>query len=165
MISVWLNETRLLHSIVGLMGTLLLLVGCAVQLVPSYDKNLVDGLTSANERTMTLFASVPAQGRASFAARENAYNEIIGKFDALRVEAAARPAQQTTFLGIGKSGSGDSRPGSATAEVLKGIVALLTRMRDDDQAGTLNAVKVAAYKGEYEIKIDQALTYENALQH
>ena len=89
----------------------------------------------------------------------------------LRVEAASRPTPQPLFLpflGTAKSATaadGDSRPGSPTANVLNGIVVLLTRMRDDDRAGRLNGPKIAVYKAEYDIKIDQALTYEKALPH
>ena len=46
---------------------------------------------------------------------------------------------------------------------LEEIVRVMTRMRDDDKDGGVNAAAVALYKGSYEISIDQVLTYEKAL--
>lgn len=120
---------------------------------------------------MTMFASLTSANSQKFPAREGGYNEIIGKFDALRLQASARPAPQPLFLKV--LGLDSTVPENAeaagklkapTPDILKGVVTVLTRMRNDDRAGVLNQAKIDLYKGDYEIKIDQVLTYEKALQ-
>jgi hypothetical protein len=75
-----------------LLGLALLLAGCAAQLAPIYDQALVSGLTSTNADTLELMAAA-ADGttKESFPSREPQYNKIIGKLDALALQAAARP--------------------------------------------------------------------------
>jgi hypothetical protein len=145
----------------------LALLGCTVQLAPNYDAIIVDSLTSANEQTMTLFASVSSGGNpSSFSAREATYNAIIGKFDALRLQAKARPAPQplVSKLLTNKEPNIADQLNAPTPSILAKVVTDLTRMRDQDKAGTLTADKVELYKNSYEISMDQALTYEKALQ-
>jgi hypothetical protein len=148
------------------------LAGCTVQLAPDFDKTIVDGLTSANEQTLILFASI-SSGTASspFSAREVTYNSIIGKFDALRVEATARPTPQPLilkYLGLGghpsQAPSDSDHLTAPTPDIIANIVDKLTRMRDQDKAGPMTADVVAIYKNSYELSINQALTYEKALQ-
>ena len=148
------------------------LSGCTVQLAPDFDKTIVDGLTSANEQTLILFASI-SSGTASspFSAREVTYNSIIGQFDALRVEATARPTPQPLilkYLGLGahpsQASSATDHLTSPTPDILANIVDKLTRMRDQDKAGPMTADIIAIYKNSYELSINQALTYEKALQ-
>jgi len=141
-------------------------------LAPEYDKALVDGLASANEQTLILFASISSGTiKSSFAAREATYNLIIGKFDALRVQAIARPTPQPAILGFLKldSNSGQTpapsdRLKAPTPDILANIVDKLTRLRDQDMAGPLSADVIAVYKNSYEVSISQVLTYEKALQ-
>jgi hypothetical protein len=158
------------HLIVTLLLALIASTGCTVQLAPDYDKTIVDGLTSANEQTLTLFASISSGASpASFATREATYNSIIGKFDALRVQAMARPTPQPWFLkGLGSNPSQESNTSDhlkpPTPDIIGNIIKNLTRMRDQDKAGTLTADVVAIYKNSYELSITQALTYEKALQ-
>jgi len=86
-------------AVAVLSAAILLMTGCTVQLAPSYDTTIVDGLTSANEQAMTLFASVSSGTEGSpFSDREKTYNELIGKFGALRVQALARPTPQPLIL-------------------------------------------------------------------
>jgi hypothetical protein len=81
-----------------LRGLLFLLVmlsisGCALRLVPDFDRTIVDGLSKANEQTQVFLASVQKGTKPSgFSARKGTYNSLIGQFEALRVQAAARPA-------------------------------------------------------------------------
>jgi len=93
---------------------ILLMAGCAVQLAPSYDTTIIDGLTGANEQAMTLFASVSSGTEGSpFSDREKTYDELIGKFGALRVQALARPTPQPLildYLGLAPSAATASEP-------------------------------------------------------
>ena len=163
---------RLLNSWLPTLTFILacVLCACTTQLAPGYDKNIVDGLTGTNEQTMTLFASLSESGGSPFSGREATYNAIIGKFDALRLEAMARPNPQPPGLGFligsnNKTGSNISeRLKAPTPDILAKTVAELTRMRNQDKAGLLTADLVALYKNSYELSFSQALTYEKALQ-
>lgn len=162
--------SRILLVVVAF-ASFLSITGCAVQLAPPYDKTIVDGLTTANEQTLTLFASlsggVPAN---SYGTREATYNALIGKFDALRVQAEARPQPRPLLykvLGIGpdvNSALADAFKTAPSIPVLKTLVATMTRMRDSDKAGRLTPGIIAGFKTSYETSIDQALTYEKALE-
>jgi hypothetical protein len=129
---------------------LLLLGGCAIHLAPDYDQMLVNGLLAANEQTETLFATLSSGTSMPFPQRQPAYDAVIGRFDALRLEATARP----------------NPPGSQapTSRILTTIVAKLTRLRDEDRSGSLTPVLVGLAKNSYELSFEQALTYERALQ-
>ena len=61
-------------------------------MVPPPDPAIVNGLTAANEKTLQLFAALAGPGaRPPYAEREASYNELIGSFDSLRIQALARP--------------------------------------------------------------------------
>jgi len=148
----------------------LVLAGCAIKLAPEFDPDIVEGLTSANEEAMTLFASVSAGAdQGTFAEYETSYNQLIGKFDALRLEAQARPDPSTPSLINVVSEQLPAADDIAqletpTPEILANIVATLTQMRDDHQAKGLTAGAVTLFKESFETKMDQALTYEKALE-
>jgi hypothetical protein len=149
------------------------LTGCAIQLAPSFDRSIVDGLAAANEQTMTLFASVSAGTRKeAYGPREPAYNGAIGKFDALRIQAEARPVPRPILhrvFGVGPSV--DAEPAEISTldqapsiPAIQEIVNTITRMRDQDRSRGLSPNVVAGYKNAYESSIDQAITYEKALE-
>lgn len=149
-----------------------LLAGCATRLAPNYDRSIIDGLARANEETMTLFASV-ASGtpKDSFAGRQPVYDELIGRFDALRLQAQGRPAPQVSAqaaLLLGSDAQTQQRIADAAAAPTPAILATLTRtmtmMRDTDRARGLQPILVQSFKREFEISMQQALTYEKALE-
>lgn len=156
-----------LTSAVGFVG------GCAVKLAPDYDRTIVEGLGKANEEIMTLFASVSAgTEKATFKTeREATYNQIIGKLDALRLQVDARPTPRPYILqifGIGKST--DKEPddievlNAPTSDVLKTMAGTLVKMRDTDREKGISSGLVEGFKRSVEISMDQALTYEKALE-
>jgi hypothetical protein len=165
-----LNRKR---GISWLVVFLFLLSGCATQLAPAYDKAVVDGLLVANTEVMTLLAK-GSQGtsQSTFSERENAYNTIVGKFDGLVIQAAARPIPKTKVSeringvlekrGIEPLQDDDATPPSV--QPLKKVVESLTKMRDTDKKQGLTATEVLAFKGQIVILLDQATTYENFLQ-
>ncbi|WP_449432645.1 hypothetical protein [Pseudomonas putida] len=155
----------------GIAGVLLLALGaCTTQLAPLYDQALVDGLTSVNAKTMELMASA-ADGttKETFANREKQYNKVIGSLDALALQAAARPAPTNHLANAistlgeapGASGKGQMIP-SATA--LMEISKTVSKMRQVDKKQGITGVEVKAFKGQVLIYMDQALTYEAALE-
>jgi hypothetical protein len=129
---------------------LVLLGGCAVRLAPDYDPLLVNGLLAANEQSETLFATLSSGTSAPFRQRQPAYDAVIGRFDALRLEAMARPNPHESQ--------------APTPRILSTIVAKLTRLRDEDRSGSLSPALVNLAKNSYELSFEQALTYERALQ-
>jgi hypothetical protein len=152
----------------------LLVAACAARLAPPYDPSLVGGLAAANKDALTLFAKV-ANGVSpgSFPQRSDDYDEAIGAFDALRLEAAARPVPQSRLSArlAGRAGTGAgvevddiARLSNPTPEFLTQVVAILTRMRDTDRRRGLSPVFVTGFKNDYEIAIEQALVFEKALQ-
>lgn len=145
--------------------------GCAVKLAPGYDRTLVDGLAEANENTMTLFASASPSSRETFDRRENTYNRLIGKFDALRLQAQARPIPRPFILQVLGMGPDPTKApkdlallDAPTPKILRTIVDTLTKMRDTDRAQGLSEPLIQGFKNSYEMSIDQVLTYEKALE-
>jgi hypothetical protein len=160
------------RSLIGLLLIGLALAGCGLRLAPSYDRAIVDGLTRANEETMTLFASLASGApNNTFAARELAYGALIGRFEALRLEAQVRPLPQTSLpvaLVFGNNPQAEQRIAAATAaptaDILATIVRTVTTMRETDRKQGLLPVVVQGFKQEFTISMQQALTYEKALE-
>ncbi len=152
---------------------LLLLVGCATQLAPTYDKNVVDGLNSTSIDAMTLFASMSSGSKAQdFGTRADRYASLIGRLDALALAAGARPLPKNKvtdsinrFLekrGATALSDDDATPPSTHA--IQQIAVTFSKMRDIDQKQGVTAYEVLAFKGQASIYFDQAITYENFLQ-
>ena len=160
------------HALLASFTCVLVLAACTVKLAPDYDPGILDALTKANELTLTHFAAVSSGvPPKTFATREATYNGLIGKFDAVRVQVSSRPTPQSMIaklFGIGPSG--DSQRGdieileAPTASVLETIISTLTEMRDTDREEGLKPFRVQGFKRSYETSIDQALTYEKALE-
>lgn len=156
-----------------LVTVLLSISGCATQLAPPYDKNVAEGLTAANTEAMTLMAFA-SQGtdKGTFTSREEKYNALIGKLDALALSAGARPMPKNNFTdAINKSlekrgrepiDDDDGTPPSAHS--IKRIAETLTKMRDTDKKQGVTAFEAEAFKKLIFIYFDQAITYENFLQ-
>jgi hypothetical protein len=148
------------------------LAGCALRLAPSYDRSIVDGLARANEETMTLFASlVSGVAKDTFAKREPIYDELVGRYDALRLQAQGRPAPQTSAsaaLFLGNDAQAQQRIADATAAptpaILASLIRTMTMMRETDRKQGLQPIVVQNFKREFEISMQQALTYEKALE-
>lgn len=160
------------RTVFALVAAAAILSGCAVQLAPDYDRTIVGGLSTANEQTMIMFATVSQEpSKASFGKNEKTYNALIGQFDALRLQAKSRPTPRPAFLQfIGGGGDPNKKPDqieilkSPTPEILNTIAKTLVKMRDRHKATGLTTTVVTGFKQSYEISIDQALTYEKALE-
>lgn len=162
---------RLLFAV----AILTIATACAVKLAPSYDKSIIVGLTQANTEVLTLFSSVSegTDGK-QFSEREATYNSIIGQFDGLRAQVAARPVPRSLvaeWLGLGTTNAKtvdeiDQIPklDGPSEEVLLEIVRILTQLKTTDEVGTLDANKLLGLRNAYEISFQQVLTYENALE-
>lgn len=150
---------------------LLFLSACMVQLAPAFDKQIVDGLQSTSEAALVQYAAVSDGPDApAFAAMEPQYNQLIGKLETLKVLSQSRyvPAFPTTGLfrrfdadANVKASEGNEAPSTAA---IQGMVDTLVALRDKHKAGPLTKAYVQTSKGQFEIYLDQALTYEKALE-
>lgn len=154
-----------------LIALVFLLTNCAATLAPSYDKALVDGLTATDTVVMRFFASVySGTKKETFNQRKEAYSNLIGRFDALVIQAKARPVPKDKTIKrandiLSKRGipiPNDFKTPSETA--LARISKTLAKMRDTDKKQGLTATEVQAFKNQVSIYLDQALTYENFLK-
>lgn len=166
-----LQQTSLRLICLSWLSLLFLLSGCAVQLAPNYDKEVVATLASSNVDAMTMFATV-ANGTSAqdFSNRAANYASLIGKLDALAIQANARPQPKNKITDaissiLAKRGiavGDDANLPSVTA--VKKISETISKMRDVDQKQGLKALEVQAFKGQATLYFDQAITYENFLQ-
>lgn len=152
--------------LISLIALALALASCAIRLAPEFDRTILDGLINANQEAMVHFASV-ANGTSAgtFGKRKPTYDELIGKFDALRVQASARPAPRPVSAPIlGTAANKLQPPTVPTPAVLAAVLETLTVMRDSDAEFGLRPNDIRRFKNEFEISVTQALTYERALE-
>lgn len=151
----------------------ILLTACTIQLVPSYDQALVEGLDAANTQALTLFAAVESGATAEkFADYEQTYSEVIGTFDALRQRAANRQVPPlakrlsetkivSEFCNAREDPTGCVNVSPAS---LDRVLAVLRQMRDRHRRAGLQTETVDLFRRDYSTAIAQALTVENALK-
>lgn len=147
---------------------LCILTACGgIKLAPEYDKAIVDGLTSVNQKMMQFLAAASSgTTAATYDNRENTYNELIGSIDALAIQTEARPVPTNDITSLFRSGSTaeSSDNGKSSVIALEKISKTVTKMRDTDKKQGVTATEVAAFKGQAVIYLDQALTYESFLK-
>lgn len=165
------NRMRTVMERFTAIAMLLLASACVTQLAPDYDQALVDRLNATNEALMEFFAST-SQGvkPSAFGDRKASYDNLIGRVDALVIQARSRPIPENSVTekvnaalekrGVQILDDGDTP--SATA--LQRISETMVKMRDTDQKQGVTALEVTAFKGVVSIYMDQAMTYENYLE-
>ena len=158
-------------KLVIIISIALIIGGCPALLAPNYDKALVDGLTSINTNTMEFFASVSGGTKnVDFSERKDKYSSLIGGFDALAIQAKARPVPKNKVTDkvnelLDKRGVAilnDDEAPSSTA--ITKISETLEKMKSTDQKQGVTAHEVLAFKNQVTIYMDQALTYESFLE-
>lgn len=151
----------------------LLLTGCMAQLAPAYDKNVAEGLADTSPKVMMLLASLSnGTDKSTFASREESYNKLIGKLDALAILSATRPMPKNKVTDVinhlfEKRGGAPLEDDDATppsAHAIERISASLAKTRDADRQEGLSPFVVEGIKRQIIIYFDQAITYENFLQ-
>ncbi len=140
-------------------------------LAPAYDKNIVDGLQQSAEASLIQYAALAAGApKDSFSENQEKYNALIGKFDALRVLTQSRYFPVWSLKGpLRRFSANDNVKASENFEspstvAIIGIVTTLSGLRDKHRSAGLNPTYVAASKNQFETYLDQALTYEKALE-
>lgn len=151
------------------------LAGCQASLAPSYDPALIAGVNAANQEALVLFSEVSTGApTARYATLAPKYDALIGKFDALRLQAEARDVPP---LGrrIAKAltakneqlaeicGEDAINCVNASPRSLEAIVNNFARMKTSTRTKDLTAETVTLHKNAYEISIQQVLVVETAL--
>ncbi len=149
----------------------LLLSACMANLAPAYDKNIVEGLEEAAETSLVQYAALSGGATtASFSSSEDKYNALIGKFDTLRVLSDSRffpvwslkgPLRRYSAADNVKASQGFESPSTVAIE---GTVRTLSALRDKHRNAGVNPLYAATSKNQFEIYLDQALTFEKALE-
>lgn len=144
-------------------GLALVLASCVLRLAPAYDADLVAGLREANTQALQLFAAASHGG--GFAARRDRYDDVIGRFDAMKIEAEARPVPTNAAVsGIAQRASSTSGdPRNPTPIAIANIIQLLTEMRTTDQRNALSKLKLDLFKNLYTDEMKTVFRNENAL--
>ena len=149
----------------------LFLSACTIQLAPAFDQRIVDDLQAASEAALVQYATVSGgSDKSKFPEMEDDYNQLIGKLDAVRLMSQSRyfPASPTRGLfrrfdpvaNIKKSEDYEA----PSVRSLTGMVTTLTALRDKHHDAGLTRGYVATSKNQFETYLDQAMTYERALE-
>lgn len=152
-----------------LLGTLAL-SACKTTLAPAYDQAIVDKVTQSTDATLRFFASVSSGVEADgFPVRLPIYNELIGNFEALELQARARPVPDNVALDkineiLQTKGSGGVSGDYPSAFAFGKIAETFQKMKETDAETGLRPLVVQAFKGQVLIFLDQALTYESFLK-
>jgi hypothetical protein len=163
------SDVRAGYARALLLTLCLFLSACAAQFAPYYDQALVDRLNATNTEVMTLFAAASGGTSANtFAAREDRYNNLIGRLDAMVIVAGARSISQERLTEIinellqarGHQPLENDDATSPSAHAIQSISEALGKMRDTDKKQGLTAPEVMAFRGLVVIYFDQAITYE-----
>jgi hypothetical protein len=149
----------------------LLLLACTAQLAPSYDDYIDNNLTRLSQTIETYYAAMPAAGysRESFPKQEAFYADTLGKIEALKTRAAARPVPEsgvTRFFGMqqkpnGAVGIGNEIP---TVANLNLVADALQQLRDTQRTSGLSPSFAQRTIEQIRIALRNAITYEMALK-
>jgi hypothetical protein len=147
-----------------------LFAGCQTTLAPAYDQAIVNGVTENSELAMRFFAEVDGgTEKESFATREPVYNILIGAFESLKIQAKARPAPKNGAIDkineiLGAKGSATIFGEFPSAFAFEKIAETFKKMKDSDRQNGIRPLAIQTFKGQVEIYLDQAITYESFLK-
>ena len=156
-------------------GLLLLFTSCAVSLSPKFDQNIIDELSASSTEAFQLMAAVTEGTSASdFSKREDEYNSVIGSLEALQLQMEARPMPKNKILEktLGKVNQRLQQRGMQTvpatdtapsATAVKHIIENMVKMKATDKRQGVTATELKAFKGNVQLYLDQAVTYESYL--
>jgi hypothetical protein len=149
---------------------ILLFGGCQTTLAPAYDQAIVEKVTESSDLAMRFFAEVDGGTESeSFAQREAVYNVLIGAFESLKLQAKARPIPENVALEkinelLQAKGSSAISGEYPSAFAFEKIAETFKKMKQTDMESGLKPLALQAFKGQVEIFLDQAITYESFLK-
>ena len=147
-----------------------LFIGCQATLAPAYDQALVEKVTESSDLAMRFFAEVDGgTSSESFAVREPVYNVLIGAFESLKLQAKARPVPENVALDkinelLRAKGSSAISGEYPSAFAFEKIAETFRKMKQTDRENGIKPLALQAFKGQVEIFLDQAITYESFLK-
>lgn len=147
-----------------------LLSGCEATLAPAYDQAIVEKVTANSDLAMRFFAEVDGgTERESFTVREPVYNILIGAFESLEIQARARPMPKNVALEkineiLAAKGSNNVTGDYPSAFAFEKIAETFKKMKETDKQNGIKPIALQAFKGQVEIYLDQAITYESFLK-
>lgn len=149
---------------------LLSVSSCEVTLAPAYDQAIVEKVTASSDLAMRFFAEVDGGTiTESFGVREPIYNTLIGAFESLKLQARARPVPNNVALEkinelLQSKGSGAITGEYPSAFAFEQIATTFKKMKETDRESGIKPLALQAFKGQVEIFLDQAITYESFLK-
>ncbi len=148
----------------------LVVCGCEATLAPAYDQAIVESVTENSELAMQFFAEVDGgTERESFLTRQATYNKLIGAFESLKLQAKARPVPKNVALDkinelLQAKGSNAITGDYPSAFAFDQIAETFKKMKQTDRENGIKPLALLAFKGQVEIFLDQAITYESFLK-
>lgn len=144
---------------------------CMQKLAPSYNKDIVSAIVSANKETLELLASIEQGGKmADFSKRQEKYDKIIGAYESVCTQIKARPIPDSKLnqkIDIFLQKNGLSAIGDTNYPSFDSITQFLLELRklkDLDSQRDVAKVSVDLCKSSFNTSIQQALFYENFLE-
>ncbi|HNP69253.1 MAG TPA: hypothetical protein PKH16_15210 [Aequorivita sp.] len=153
-----------------LLLALLLFGGCQATLAPAYDQAIVEKVTESSNLAMRFFAEVDGgTSSETFEVREPIYNVLIGAFESLKLQAKARPVPENVALDkinelLQAKGSNAISGEYPSAFAFEKIAETFKKMKQTDRENGIKPLALQAFKGQVEIFLDQAITYESFLK-
>ncbi len=156
-------------SLIAFLG-LLLFVGCQTTLAPAYDRAIFEGAARNGELAMRFFAEV-SEGTETenFFRRQPVYDQLIGAFETLQIQAKARPLPENAAVekinSLLRDRGTQTLSGKYPSAVAFGEIAdIFRKMKEVDDERGLKPLAIQAFKEQVIIFLDQALTYESFLK-
>ncbi|WP_026450344.1 hypothetical protein [Aequorivita capsosiphonis] len=150
--------------------SLVLLLGCQATLAPAYDQAIVEKVTESSDLAMRFFAEVDeGTDSDSFFMRQPSYDQLIGAFESLKLQAKARPVPNNMAMDkinklLQDRGSAPISDNYPSAFAFEQIANTFKKMKQTDREKGLREFAIKAFKGQVEIFLDQAITYESFLK-
>ena len=148
----------------------LVLTNCTTTLAPAYDAAIVNKTSTASTNVMLLFATtIDGTTKDNYILREPLYNNAIATFEALNIQAQARPIPDSKISKkvneiLGEKGLAQTNTKYPSATAFLKISETLVKMKSTDKKQGLTATEVLLFKDRVKIFLDQALTYERFLK-
>lgn len=149
---------------------IVLLMGCQATLAPAYDQAIVEKVTESSELTMRFFAELDGgTDSESFFVRQSTYDKLIGAFESLKLQAKARPVPNNMAMdkinaSLQARGSSAITGDYPSAFAFEQIAETFKKMKQTDRDNGIKPLALQAFKGQVEIFLDQAITYESFLK-
>lgn len=153
----------------------LFLCSCTVQLAPTYDQSIYDGLVSANKDIQALFVAADTSVTSdTYPTRAPAYNHIVAELKAVELQIKARPLpspgalEETnkvlTKLSVGGVSADPNFSYYPSARSVQGLVLTIQHMQVSDRTMGLPPTSLSLHEKQANVYLTQALTYEAFLK-